>query len=128
MKYKQNIWLRPGMANFFASPSLSLAADAGAWKSYSYMEQHSPKDKPALVELLAPKEEFYFPATTYFDRTEGLFDFTYLLFLQKRWRSSYSPSPGRAAVPRRRASLCSPQPRFVGCWGLTLSFLIRSQS
>lgn len=65
MKYKPNVWLQPGMANLFASPSLLLAADAGTWRSYSYT---GPYDKPALAASLAPKEELYFfPTTLYFD-------------------------------------------------------------
>lgn len=60
MKYKQNIWLQPGMANFFASPLLSLAADAGAWKSYSYTEQHSPKTSQPLLNCWLQKKSFIF--------------------------------------------------------------------
>ena len=60
MKYKQNVWLQPGMAYFFTSPSLSLAADAGAWKSYSYTEQHSPKTSQPLLNCWLRKKSFIF--------------------------------------------------------------------
>lgn len=60
MKYKQNVWLQPGMANFFASPSLSWAAAAGAWKSYSYTEQHSPKTSQPLLNCWLLKKTFIF--------------------------------------------------------------------
>lgn len=60
MKYKQNVWSQPGMANFFASPSLSWAAAAGAWKSYSYTEQHSPKTNQPLLNCWLLKKSFIF--------------------------------------------------------------------
>lgn len=120
-KRKQNIWLQPGTANFFAGPSLSLAADAGAWKSYSYTEQHSPKTSQPLLNCWLQKKSFIFLLPRIL--TVPKVYFILLIYC-------FSRSAGGAvrAVPRLRASRCSPQPCQAEPQGLTPGFLIQSQS
>lgn len=80
----------------------SLAAAAGAWSSYSYMEQHSLGTSQLLLGCWLQKKSFIFllPQIS----TKVLFYLSDVLFLQKRWRSGRSASPG----PRLTVSVPKP--------------------
>lgn len=80
MKYKPNVWLQPGTADLFASPSLRLAAVA--WTSYSYTEQHSPETSQPLLHCWLQKSSFLFLLPCTLITPESI--------LQQRWQHSYS--------------------------------------
>lgn len=110
MKYKQNVLVTAGHGKFLCQSITLMGSSRWRVEELFLHGATQPQDKPALVELLAPKEDFYFPTTTYFDYTELYFILLIYRFSRSAGRAVTALPQGWAALPRLPASLCSPKP------------------